>query len=279
MNRSRHVISAVVLLGMGVFATWNAVHNGNWTDPVLPVVGGLALIWWAGGLGLLSRTSVGVWLGRLGATALLVVGVYLGWDNVVHPTGSTLYGDPLLIVLPLTALWVGAGIGVLVTLRPRADRDPTGRQLPQLCAAIAVGAAGSLAAASGLGISGWPAAIAILSGAGLIAATLRPDRIGFLGAWLGALVAVTAATFRGRYVSDPEYGVSFAVFFIAATAIVDGLALGGCFLGAAIIRRRVPSAADRAVLALAGALLLIGLLGVVLAPGVTPVALALPARP
>ena len=125
MNRSRHVVSAIVLLGMATFATWNAANNGDWTDPVLPVVGGLAVIWWAGGLGLLTRTSAGVWLGRLGAVVLLVLGVWLLWDQVVRPSGSTLYGDPLLIAVPLTALLVGAAIGIMIALRPRADRHST----------------------------------------------------------------------------------------------------------------------------------------------------------
>lgn len=157
--------------------------------------------------------------------------------------------------------------------------DPAGRGLPRVFAAIAVGAAGVLAAASAIGVSGWPTAIAFLSGAGLIASTLRPDRIGFLGAWLGALVAVIAVTFGGSYVGEPEYGVSFAVFFVAAAAIVDALALAASFLAAAIIGRRVPAAADRAVLALAGALLLIGLLGVGFASSVTLVVLPTAAPP
>jgi hypothetical protein len=86
---------------------------------------GLAVICWAGGLGLLTGTSVGVWLGRLGAAVLLVLGAWFLWDHVVHPNGSTLYGDPLLIVVPMSALLMGAGIGMLVALRPRADRRAT----------------------------------------------------------------------------------------------------------------------------------------------------------
>ena len=104
-SRSRHVGSAIVLLSMAVIATWNVVNNGNWIEVVLPFgsqfradvagAGGLALICWAGGLGLLTRTSVGVWLGRLGAAVLLVLGAWFLWDHVVHPNGSTLYGDPI----------------------------------------------------------------------------------------------------------------------------------------------------------------------------------------
>jgi hypothetical protein len=146
-------------------------------------------------------------------------------------------------------------------------------------ATIGVGAAGFLAGASGLGTSGWPVAIAFLCGAGLIAATLRPDRIGFLGAWLGALAVAAAVTVGGDTLSDPEYGASFTVFFIAASAIVAGMAFGACFLGAALIRQRIPLAADRVVLGLAAALLLIGLLGVGLAPSVTPVTSTAPAAP
>ena len=134
VSRSRHVDSAIVLLSMAVIATWNVVNNGNWTEVVLPFgsqyradvsgAGGLAVICWAGGLGLLTRTSVGVWLGRLGAAVLLVLGAWFLWDHVVHPNGSTLCGDPLLIVVPMSALLMGAGIGILVALRPRADPEP-----------------------------------------------------------------------------------------------------------------------------------------------------------
>ena len=136
VSRSRHVGSAIVLLSMAVIATWNVVNNGNWIEVVLPFgsqfradvagAGGLALICWAGGLGLLTRTSIGVWLGRLGAAVLLVLGAWFLWDHVVHPTGSTLWGDPiLLIVAPMSALLIGAGIGILVALRPRAGRQAT----------------------------------------------------------------------------------------------------------------------------------------------------------
>lgn len=117
---------------MAVLATWNVVNNADWAEVVLPVgsryradVAGafaLAVICWAGGLGLLTRTAVGLWLGRLGAAVLVVLGAGLLWDAIVHPSGSTLYGDPLLIVVPVTALLVGAGIGMLVALRPGADR-------------------------------------------------------------------------------------------------------------------------------------------------------------
>ncbi|MCJ7710866.1 MAG: hypothetical protein MUQ32_08540 [Chloroflexi bacterium] len=34
-SRSRHIVSAIVLLGMAVFATWNVVNNANWTEVVL----------------------------------------------------------------------------------------------------------------------------------------------------------------------------------------------------------------------------------------------------
>ena len=135
MSRSRHVPSAIVLLGMAVFATWNVINNGNWTELVLPfspqyradVSGacGLAVICWAGGLGLLTRTYVGSWLGRLGAAVLVTLGAWFLGDDVVHPNGSRLFGDPLLMVVPMSALLMGAGIGILVALRPGADRHPT----------------------------------------------------------------------------------------------------------------------------------------------------------
>jgi hypothetical protein len=136
VSRSRHVGSAIILFGIAAFATWNVLNNGNWIEVVVPFssqyradvagAGGLALIFWAGGLGLLTRTSVGLWLGRLEAAALLVLGAWFLWDHVVHPNGSTLYGDPvLLIVASMSALLMGAGIGMLVALRPRADRRAT----------------------------------------------------------------------------------------------------------------------------------------------------------
>ena len=61
-GRSRHVASAIVLVGMAVFATCNVIHNGNWAEVVLPfgsqyradvsAAAGLAVICWAGGPGL-----------------------------------------------------------------------------------------------------------------------------------------------------------------------------------------------------------------------------------
>ena len=83
------------------------------------------MICWAGSLGLLTRTYVGLWLGRLAAAVLVILGAWFLWDNVVHPSGSRLFGDPLLMVVPMSALLMGAGIGILVALRPGADRRPT----------------------------------------------------------------------------------------------------------------------------------------------------------
>ena len=146
----------------------------------------------------------------------------------------------------------------------------TGTRL-RLLAALAAGAGGFLAGAYGLGIGGWPAAISLACGAALIAATCRSDRVGFLGAWLGALAAATALTVGGGHVSDPEFGIGFAAFIIVAGTLVDGVALGASFLFAALIRRSAPSVADRAIPVLGSALLLIGLLIVGLVPSVLPV--------
>lgn len=132
VRRSRHVGSAIVLLGMAALATWNVLNNAGWEEVVIPFgaryradvagAGVLAVICWAGGLGLLTRTTIGIWLGRLGAATFLVLGAWLLWDHVAHPSGSMLFGDPLLIVVPVSALLMGAGIGILVILRPVADR-------------------------------------------------------------------------------------------------------------------------------------------------------------
>ena len=136
VSRSRHPGSAIVLLGLAVIATWNVVNNGNWIEVVLPFgsqyradVSGacvLAVICWAGGLGLLTRTSLGVWLGRLGAAVLLGLGAWFLWDHVARPGGLGSWPEswPEMIVT-ITALLVGAGIGILVALRPRADRRAT----------------------------------------------------------------------------------------------------------------------------------------------------------
>jgi hypothetical protein len=125
MNHSRHVVPGIVMLGMAAIATWNVTNNGDWTDPVLPVVGGLAVIWWAAGLGLLTGTAVGVWLGRLGATLVLVLGVYFGWDRLVAYAGPESWRwSAFWISLPLTVLLVGTGVGILVALRPRPTRRP-----------------------------------------------------------------------------------------------------------------------------------------------------------
>lgn len=115
---------------MAVFATWNVVNNGNWTEVVLPVgphyradvaaAGVLAVICWAGGLGLLTRTRVGLWLGRLGAAALLGLGIYFGWDTTIAYDGPEEWRvNALIISTPITALLVGAGAGILLALRAR----------------------------------------------------------------------------------------------------------------------------------------------------------------
>jgi hypothetical protein len=146
-----------------------------------------------------------------------------------------------------------------------------GRTRLRMLATMAAGALGFLAGAYGLGIGGWPATIAFGCGAGLIAATISSDRMGFLGAWLGALAAASALTITGGHISDPEFGIGFAAFIVAAGTLIDGVALGASFLIAALIHRSMPSRADLAVLALGGALLLLGPLVVGLAPGVHPV--------
>jgi hypothetical protein len=145
----------------------------------------------------------------------------------------------------------------------------TGTRL-RLLAAMAAGAGGFLAGAYGLGIGGWPATISFVCGAALIAATCRSDRIGFLGAWLGALAAATALTVGGGHISDPEFGIGFAAFIIAAGTLVDGVALGASFLVAALIRRSAPSVADSAIPVMGSVLILVGLLIVGLVPSVLP---------
>jgi len=130
VSRSRHVVSATVLLCMAAFATWNVVNNGNWTGVVLPfgpqfradvsAACVLAVICWAGGLGLLTRTRVGLWLGRLGAAVLLGLGIYFGWDTMIAYDGPEEWRrNALIIATPITALLVGAGVGILLALRPR----------------------------------------------------------------------------------------------------------------------------------------------------------------
>jgi hypothetical protein len=142
----------------------------------------------------------------------------------------------------------------------------TPRTILRMAATMAVGAGGFLAAAVGLGTGGWPATIAFACGAGLIAAAIRPDRAGFLCAWLGALTAVTALVVGGGHISDPEYGIELAVFIVVVGTLVDGVALVASFLVAAVIRRSMASRRDLAVVALGTALLLLGLVIVDVAP-------------
>ena len=139
----------------------------------------------------------------------------------------------------------------------------------RLLAATAAGAGGFLVGAHPRN-RGWPATISVVCGAALIAATCRSDRIGFLGAWLGALAAATALTVGGGHISDPEFGIGFAAFIIAAGTLVDGVALGVSFLVAVLIRRSAPSVADRAIPVLGSTLILVGLLIVGLVPSVLP---------
>jgi len=128
VTRSGHVVSAILLFVPAAVATWITVYDrGGWADQVLagaPVLGLTAVIWWAGGIGLLTRSSVGLWLGRLGAAALLLLGAYLAWYIAADQApGTATWGRTLtyMMIAPETAYLVGAGIGVLVALRPRAD--------------------------------------------------------------------------------------------------------------------------------------------------------------
>lgn len=124
---------------MAAFATWNVFHNSNWAEVVLPfspqyrsdVAGALALavVCWAGGLGLLTGSSIGLWLGRLAAAVLFAMGAWFLWDAVAHPTYSILVGDyALVFVVPVSALLMGPAISMVLALRPRAhDRASAGR--------------------------------------------------------------------------------------------------------------------------------------------------------
>jgi hypothetical protein len=91
------------------------------------VLGVIAILWVAG-LGLWTRTTVGLWLGRLGATALLLTGAYVAWNEITWfftPPGGMWWTTNLVVFGVLTALLLGAGIGVWVALRPRAGgRQP-----------------------------------------------------------------------------------------------------------------------------------------------------------
>jgi hypothetical protein len=109
--------SAIVLLGLAVPAT---LFLSFWTTAPLPVIGAIAVLWVAG-LGLLTRSPVGVWLGRLGATVLLLAGVYVAWYSLFSGEEAG-WGLQLVVVIvgvTLATLFGGAGIGVLWALRPR----------------------------------------------------------------------------------------------------------------------------------------------------------------
>ncbi len=136
MSGGVRVVSAIPLLGMAALATWDVLHNSDWTEVVLPFGSQyradvsaacvLAVICWAGGLGLLTPTSVGLWLGRLGAAALLVLGVYVGWDNVVTYDGPESWrGTAMMFAVPVAALLIATGIWILIALRPSADGRAT----------------------------------------------------------------------------------------------------------------------------------------------------------
>lgn len=121
VTRSRHVGSAIVLLGLAVPAS---LFLTFWTTAPPPVVG---VILWAAGLGLLTGTTIGFWLGRLGASVLLLAAAYVAWNVVIwyFTLEGTWKALNIVLFAGLSALLLGAGSGVWVALRPRADeRQP-----------------------------------------------------------------------------------------------------------------------------------------------------------
>jgi hypothetical protein len=131
--RPRHAFSALIMILLAAFATWNVLHNGNWAEVVLPfgpqyradVAGacGLAVVCWAGGVGLLTGSSIGLWLGRLAAAVLFAMGAWFLWDAVAHPTYSILFGNySLVFAVPVSVLLMGPALGMLLALRPGARR-------------------------------------------------------------------------------------------------------------------------------------------------------------
>jgi len=122
VTRSRHTGSAIVLLVLAAPLTLSLLF---WTTAPLPVIGGIAVLW-AAGLGLLTRSTVGLWLGRLAATGLLLSGVYTAWlfTSIFFTLDGGMWREVnLLFTGAVAVLLVGAGMGILVALRPRAPRD------------------------------------------------------------------------------------------------------------------------------------------------------------
>ena len=132
--RPRHAVSALTMIDDGglrdverapqrELGGGRACRSARSTDPTWPEPCGLAVICLAGGLGLLTGSSIGLWLGRLAAAVLFALGASFLWDSVTHPTYSMLFGDySLVFVVPVSVLLMGPAFGMLLALRPGARR-------------------------------------------------------------------------------------------------------------------------------------------------------------
>lgn len=101
--------------------------------------------------------------------------------------------------------------------------------------AFGVGLAGAFIATIP-GVS-WQAALVIFVTAAAVAAVIRGDRVGFLAAWLGALVRVLMITVP--LLGDPEYGVEGALLLTVMLGAIAAGVLAATFAAVLAVRRRI----------------------------------------
>lgn len=124
-----HPVAAITMLAAAVVtlvSLYGKLQNEErrWSEPYWPVWSKemhavVIAILVAGGVGLLSRTVVGLWLGRAGAV-VLVLGA-LQWATWIpgEAEGLSLGFSLYLFYVPICAVMGIAGIGILWALQPR----------------------------------------------------------------------------------------------------------------------------------------------------------------
>ncbi len=101
--------------------------------------------------------------------------------------------------------------------------------------AFGVGLAGAVLATIP-GVS-WYASLILFATAAVVAALMRGDRVGFVAAWLGALVRILTIVIP--LLGNPEYGFEGALYLTLELGIISAAVLGATFLVVRAIRERL----------------------------------------